>query len=66
VLIKKVWALLLSLFTLFCWYARIRKYTEEIGVGKNEKMLKVLKKLEDIYLKILEIRKKNDNSKADL
>jgi hypothetical protein len=29
-------------------------------------MLKVLKKLEDIYLKILEIRKKNDNSKADL
>ena len=39
---------------------------EEIGVGKNEKMLKVLKKLENIYLKILEIRKKNDNSKADL
>jgi hypothetical protein len=30
---------------------------EEIRVGKNEKMLKVLKKLEDIYLKILEIRK---------
>jgi len=39
---------------------------EEIGVGKNEKMLKVLKKLENIYLKILKIRKKNDNSKADL
>jgi len=30
---------------------------EEIGVDKNGKMLKVLKKLENIYLKILEIRK---------
>jgi len=60
---------LLSLFTLFadmCISENMQKKLledfekfekEEIGVDKNEKMLKVLKKLENIYLKILEIRK---------